>query len=67
MEFTRTEKAIFDRSMNPFCPINFIDSGNWLTTCLINPLMAIASPLYILDSHGEFHTKCEILPVYKRI
>lgn len=51
--------------MNPFCPLSLITSGNWLTTCLVNPMMAIVSPLYIIDNHGEFHTNCQILPAYK--
>lgn len=51
VEFARADKGKFDRSMNPFCPLNITNSGNWLTTCLVNPIMALATPIYLFNNN----------------
>lgn len=66
-DFMRADKAKFDRSMNPFCPVNIVVSGNWVTGCFVNPLMAICVPIYLLDNNEKFDKECEILPVFKDI
>lgn len=43
IEFARIEKAKFDRSMNPFCPIQIKDSDKITTCCLVSPILAVVS------------------------
>jgi hypothetical protein len=53
--------------MNPFCVLE-IDEGaksqyesrEWITCCMVSPMMAIASPIYICKQDHTFYRPCRI-------
>jgi hypothetical protein len=61
MELLFTNKKGIDRRWNPLCPFQMKITQNWMTCCLISPIMALASPLYIFNKNDEFCSECLVL------
>ena len=52
--------------MNPFCVLELnedeenYDSREWVTCCMISPMMAVASPIYICRKDSTFYRQCRV-------
>lgn len=40
----KADKGAVDRSLSPFIPLSIIGRDLWASSCLINPLIALACP-----------------------
>ena len=52
--------------MNPFCVLELTEDKNsyeereWVTCCMVSPMMAVASPIFICRQDSTFYRSCRV-------
>ena len=65
-QFMTVKNGIMERKMNPFCVLELnedkqnYEEREWITCCLISPIMAIASPIFICRQDSTFYRSCRV-------